>query len=242
METHWEPLGRELRVLVSREHRFTTDTLLLADFARPRPGEFCADLGCGCGTIALLWCRRSRPRKVLAVELQREALGLAEASVEENGLNGQISLLPGDLRDCRGLLPHGELDLAACNPPYFPPGTGAASRNPQRCTARHGESLSLEQLAEAAGYGLKYGGRLCICLPSVRLGEAMAVLRCRGLEPKRLRLVQQRPGKAPYLFLLECRRGGRTGLSMEETLAITGGDGTYSQEMRRVYGDYLEND
>ena len=49
MEPHWEPLGPGCKVLVSPSHRFNTDTLLLAHFARPRPGEPCADLGCGCG-------------------------------------------------------------------------------------------------------------------------------------------------------------------------------------------------
>lgn len=240
METHWEPLGKDLRVLVGSGHSFNTDTLLLADFALPRPGEFCADLGCGCGTIGLLWCRRSAPERVLAVELQKEALALAEASVRENGLEDKMVLLAGDLREYKGILPHQGLDLAACNPPYFSPGTGAVSRDPQRYTARHGESLSLEQLAEAAGYALRFGGRLCVCLPAVRLSEAVVVFHRHGLEPKRLRLVQQRPGKEPYLFLLECRRGGKTGLRVEETLCITGADGKYSPEMRRIYGDYLD--
>ena len=53
---HWEPLGSRLRVLVSPSHGFTTDTLLLAHFSLPRPGERCAELGCGCGAISLGVC------------------------------------------------------------------------------------------------------------------------------------------------------------------------------------------
>ena len=41
----WEPLSSACRALVTREHSFTTDTLLLADFSLPRRGEVCADLG-----------------------------------------------------------------------------------------------------------------------------------------------------------------------------------------------------
>ena len=51
----WEPLSSACRALVTREHSFTTDTLLLADFSLPRRGEVCADLGTGCGAIPLLW-------------------------------------------------------------------------------------------------------------------------------------------------------------------------------------------
>ena len=95
--------------------------------------------------------------------------------------------------------------------------------------------------AGAPFYSLRHGGRLCICLPSVRLTEAVCLFHDRGLEPKRLRLVQQRPGKEPYLFLLECRKGGGAGLVVEETLVLTDGSGNYSLEMGRIYGDYLES-
>ena len=52
---HWEPLAPACRVLVSREHTFNTDTILLAHFAAPKHKERCIDLGTGCGTISLLW-------------------------------------------------------------------------------------------------------------------------------------------------------------------------------------------
>ena len=63
-----------------------------------------------------------------------------------------------------------------------------------------------------------------------------------GLEPKRLQLVQSKPGKAPYLFLLECRRGGKPGLAVEPTLIITDEQGNYTREMQEIYGDYREKE
>lgn len=240
MEPHWEPLDPHCRVLVSASHGFTTDTLLLADFARPRPGERCADLGCGCGTIALLWRSRGRPGHILAVELQPEGARLAARSVEENGFGESIRVVQGDVRDYKVLLPHQGLDLIACNPPYFVPGRGLASPNPQRAAARHGQQLTLEDLARAARFSLKYGGRLCLCLPAERLAEAVVVFHSHGLEPKRLRLVQERPGKPPYLLLMECKSGGKPGLRAEEALMIRDGDGAYSQEMTEIYGGYRQ--
>ncbi len=105
MDTHWEPLGGGLKVLVSAVHRFNTDTLLLADFSMPCRRERCADLGCGCGTIPLLWCSRGNPGPVTALELQEDAAVLAERSVRENGLESRVSVLQGDLRDYKALLP-----------------------------------------------------------------------------------------------------------------------------------------
>ena len=238
MDTHWEPLGGGLKVLVSAVHRFNTDTLLLADFSMPCRRERCADLGCGCGTIPLLWCSRGNPGPVTALELQEDAAVLAERSVRENGLESRVSVLQGDLRDYKALLPHQGLDLAVCNPPYYPPGTGLRGEVPQRTLARHGEGLSLEDLARAARYALKCGGRLCLCLPTFRLAEAASVFSTHSLEPKRLRLVQARREKPAYLFLLECRSGGKPGLQTEPVLILQERNGVFSPEMKKIYGDY----
>ena len=240
MEPHWEPLGKSLNVLVDSCHRFNTDTLLLAQFSLPRPGEFCADFGTGCGAIPLLWRYRARPRHILAVELQASAAALAQCSVEKNGFGKDIETICGNLRDYKALLPHQTLDLVACNPPYYPPGSGYPPTDPQRSAARHGDALSLEDLARAAKYTLKFGGRLCVCLPAFRLAEAAGVFRQLGLEPKRLRLVQQNRSKPPYLFLLECKSGGKPGVDIAPTLLLRDGSGGLSEEMTEIYGDYLE--
>lgn len=242
MQPHWEPLGRELRVLVSDGFNFNTDTLLLADFSLPRPGEACADLGCGCGVIPLLWCYRARLGKVLALDVQPGALELMGESVRENGSGERIFPTLGDIRDFKSILPHQGLDLIASNPPYFPPGSGAVSQDPRQELARHSQSFLLPDLARAALYALRHGGRLCLCLPAVRLAEAVTLFSSEGLEPKRLRLVQHRPGKGPYLFLMECRKGGKPGLEVMETLTINDVSGELSPEMRRIYGDYLTPD
>ena len=48
-----EPLGNNIFVLTSNLHKFSTDTLLLADFANPLKYEKAAEFGTGCGTIPL---------------------------------------------------------------------------------------------------------------------------------------------------------------------------------------------
>lgn len=238
-EVHFEPLGKGCRVLVTAEHRFTTDTLLLADFSMPRPGEACADLGTGCGTIPLLWRMRGRPKSILAVELQREAAELAEKSVAENGFSQEIKVVCGDVRNYKRIFSHQGFHLMACNPPYYPLGSGYAGEGSRR-TARHEESLTLEDLSGVARYGLGWGGRLCMCLPVERMAEAMELFRKSGLEPKRMRLVQSGPEKPPYLFLLECRRGGKPGLAVEPALLLTDGTGNPTPELEKIYGGYTE--
>lgn len=241
-QASWEPLAPGCQVLVTREHGFSTDTLLLAAFSQPRRGERCADLGTGCGTIPLLWRARGEPGPILAVELQPQAAEQARRSVERSGYNGHIQVVEGDVRDYKALLPCQGLDRVACNPPYTLPGAGAASPDPQRRAARQGDCFSLEDLAQAARYSLKHRGRLCLCLPVRRLAEALALFSRWDLEPKLLRLVQQRRDKAPYLFLLECRRGGRPGgLEAAPTLLLEEDTGGPTRELLEVYGSYRDN-
>lgn len=234
-QAHWEPLSKTCRVLVSPVYGFTTDTLLLAHFSMPERGESCADIGTGCGVIPLLWKLRGGARKIYGVELQEEAVSLAWESVKENGFQNDIEILLGDARN--RLFGHESLDLIACNPPYQPLGAGLRNLEPSREAARHEITLTLEDLADAARYALAFGGRLCLCLRPFRLAQAMALFSGKGLEPKRLRLVQQRAEKPPFLFLLECRKGGKTSLSVEPTLLIEAEKG-FSREMIKIYGDY----
>lgn len=238
MEGHWEPLGKKAKVYVTREHRFTTDTILLADFSAPGRKDICADFGTGCGTIPLLWAARRQPALIYGVELQEQAWKQAVLSAEACGFD--IRMIRGDVREYRRLFPKQDLDLISCNPPYKAQGAGLKNPDSGRMVARHEEELTLKDLAEAARFSLKFGGSLCICQRPERLTDAMNVFREYDLEPKVLRLVQARKEKAPSLFLLRCRRGGNPGLSILPTLMLEE-DGRVSDEMMEIYGDYKEN-
>lgn len=240
MEKRWETLAKGYGVWVTKEHGFNMDTLLLADFAMPGKGEVCGDFGTGCGTIPMLWAIRGRPGAVWGIEIQEDGARLAGESANRNGLGEVVKVLRGDVREIKSLLGAESLDLVACNPPYQRAGAGLASPKAARAAARVDGSLTLEELAGAARYALRFGGRLCICLRVQRLAQAMGVFSSAGLEPKRLRLVQQRAGKAPYLFLLECRKGGRSGLEMEPVLLVEGPGGGMSEELMKIYGEYRE--
>jgi 4-diphosphocytidyl-2C-methyl-D-erythritol kinase len=75
-----------------------------------------------------------------------------------------------------------------------------------------------------------------------RLADAMEAMRKYSVEPKKLRLVQQRKSKAPKLFLLEGRRGGKRGfLEVMPTLFIEDESGNFSEEMLNIYGSYKED-
>ena len=240
-----EPLGNGVEVFVSERHRFNTDTVLLAHFAGVKNGERVAELGTGCGTIPLIMIRESRPARVDAVDIQPEAIELLTASVARNTEKGidaaeLINPILGDIRDIKALLPAGGYDLVVCNPPYKAQGSGLKNPDGSKTTARHEVDCALTDVMAAAKLLLRFGGRFVMCQRPERLTDVLTLMREHGLEPKRLRFVQGRADKAPKLFLVEAKRGARTGyMDVMPTLMIED-EGGFTDETRRIYGSYKE--
>ena len=67
-----ENLGSGITAVISKEHGFGTDALLLADFAAVRENNRCCDMGSGCGIIPLLWLKKNMSRPVAAVEISEQ--------------------------------------------------------------------------------------------------------------------------------------------------------------------------
>lgn len=212
----------------------STDSILLADFARPGKSASILDLGTGSGILALLLLFGHPERRALGVDISQKACALARKNLGNNGLLGQCEILEGDLSDCQALLPAGGFDCAVANPPYFPAGSGRpAGKGLEH--ARADGSAPLSAFCQAAGRGLRWGGDFSLCLRPERLPELIWALKHAGLEPKRLRTVRHRPDSPVSLLLLEARRGGKPGLRWEPELVLHRADGSETAEYRRIY-------
>lgn len=233
-----EYLGSGITAFVSDSHSFGTDAVLIADFSSPSKHSVCCDLGSGCGIIPLLWCKKETG-KITAVELQELAVEQINAAIEYNSLSERLSAVNADLRELKGSVPFGCFDLVTMNPPYKASGAGIESRSGADKIARHETMCTFSDICAAAKKLLNFGGKLCMCIRPERLCELMLEMHSAGIEPKRLRLVAKCPGKAPWLALIEGRRGGKSGITVEPELFVHGADGGYSEEMKKIYGDYL---
>ena len=237
---HIEYIDGSLKLVVSDSHTFGTDALLLAAFSAPKRKNTVCDFGTGCGIIPFYWLREG-VEKVHAVEIQPLACDQLTRSIEMNSLEERFSLYNSDLRELKGKLEAGIFDLVTMNPPYTAEGHGIISETAADKIARHETSLELTDVFLAASRLLKFGGRMCICLRPERLTEAMMGMREAKIEPKRLRFVSQRDGKAPWLFLLEGKKGRKPGLIVENELHIENPDGSPSEEMKKIIGSYKKD-
>lgn len=212
-----------------------TDSFLLGAFPTLKRGERVCDLGAGTGLLGLLLLAREPSLHVTNVEIQTAACGLARRNAAINGLDASIICLQADLRDEAALPQAGSFDLVVANPPYFAVGSGRPTQSAARSTARFDLTCTLDHVFAAAARLLRWGGRFALCFRTERLAELLETARQHKLEPKRLRFVQNSAASAPSLLLLECRRGGRTGLTVEAPLILTKEDGSPSQELDTIY-------
>ena len=183
----------------------------------------------------LLLLTRAPTLTMTGLEIVPEAAETARENLVLNHLSERSQIITGDIRGHRGLFAAGSFDLLVCNPPYFPPGSGALPGDQDRAAARTELLCSLEEICAAAGYLLKTGGRAFFVHRPERLAELFSRMAGAGIEPKRLRLVCKNAGSAPSLVLTEGRRGGRPGLVIEPALYLQNPDGSESAEYRRIY-------
>lgn len=215
--------------------RFGTDSVLLAGFVRAGSKEKIVDLGAGTGVISILLEGRTGA-KLIAVEIQPDQCDMAERSVRMNGQD--IEVIEADMRTVCEKLGYGSFDAAVCNPPYYPVSGGELSKKGEgeySGAATHEKFCTFEEVAQSASKLLKYGGRFFMCCPAGRLAEAFGALMRNSLEPKRLRLAASTEEKAPYLALIEAKKGGAPGMIVEKQLVICGKDGKYTEELNRIY-------
>ena len=218
--------------------RFGTDSVLLADFCRPRRGERVADMGTGDGVIPLLLAGRAPDLAIDAFEIRPEAADRARRNAALNGLSARITVHTGDVLRAAETIGRERVKLAVSNPPYLQPGEGLTSPDPDRAYARGGEgACGIAAWTEACARVLQNGGRLCMVFPAFGLARLLRAYESAGVAPKRLRLVAPRPEKAPKLMLLEGIKGGGEGLRILPTLFTHREDGGFSEEMLRIYGE-----
>ena len=79
-----------------------------------------------------------------------------------------------------------------------------------------------------------------MCHRPERLCDIIVSMRNGGIEVKRIRFVCEKEGKAPWLVLVEGKRGAKSSVIVEKNLIMKNPDGTNTQEFRNMFGDYMD--
>ena len=188
----------------------STDSMVLADFARPAPTVL--DLGSGCGTLGLLLCAKNDHCKVTGIELDSTAHNAALENIRRNSLSARMNSICSDLRLVNQLIPAGSFRCCISNPPYF----SGAPHSLHTPLARRNDCCETEAPCQAAAWALSWGSDFYLVQKPDQLAHLCACSSRNGLEPKRLRLIRHQEGGCITLILLQCRKGGKPGLILEE--------------------------
>lgn len=234
LDYSFEKLSENIEVCISAEHRFGTDAFLLADFANARKKDIVCDLCTGCGIIALLLKKKFEPQLIYAVDIQEKAIDQLDIALNKNNIENIIPVC-ADLKSLWEGAPDRSLDVVTCNPPYKINNTGAKNDLDAITIARHEVLCNIDDVCEAASKLLKFGGRLCLCNRPERLADVIVAMKKHDLEPKRIRFVSKTHDTAPWLFLIEGKKGSKPYLKIEKNLYIHGDNG-FTDELLKIYG------
>lgn len=233
---HIEDLGEGVGVVVSKQHTFGTDAMLLAHFANPKRNDIACDFGSGCGIIPFLWLRDGKCKEITAIEIQENGCNQMLRSKELNNTE-KITILNRDLKEINDLQ-SGSFDLVTMNPPYKIENGGIKNDEEYATIARHETFCNMNDIAKSAARLLRFGGKLCICHRPERVFDAMYSMRENGIEPKTLRFVSKKGDTQPWLVLIEGKRGAKNGLKVEKNLVAYNDDGTLTSEMLEITEKY----
>lgn len=232
MEYTVDSIG-SLKICQPKEgYRFSVDALILSNFVNLRRAGRIVDIGAGTGIIGIILAKKYPEAQVKMIEIQQELAELAQESIRLNSVENRCQVICMDAKD---FVSSEEFDIVISNPPFRSPGTGRLSPYEEKALARHELSLTVTDLAKIGQRLLKHRGRLYMIHLPERFVEIIRILSKHSLEIKRVRFVHSKRDTLAKMVLIEAVKGGRVALKVEPPLFIYNDDGTYTEEMKKIY-------
>ncbi len=213
-------------------YKFSTDSVLLANFGKAKQNDIYVDFCSGSGVVTILFACKNNIKKAYGIEIQESLAKMSQKSLEINNLTN-IEILNMDLSLAHEKLGSESVDVITVNPPYNI--QGVTSEIDEIAIATHEIKTSLEKICEEAFKLLKFGGKIYMVHRADRLVDILFFMRKFKLEPKVLRMVYPKKDKQPNLVLIEAKKGAKAGLKYSPPLILNNDDGTETDELKSIY-------
>lgn len=215
---------------------FGMDAVLLSSFCEIKNNSNVVDLGTGTGIIPILLWAKNKIKKIYGIEIQKEVADMAARSVRLNNLEENIEIINIDLNKSLEVLGVNNFDAVTCNPPYMAQGEGIINPQDKKAISRHEITCNLEDVIRTSGRLLKHHGRFFLVHRPHRIVDILCLLRKYKLEPKGIRFVHPKIGDKPNLVLIKSVKAAKPELKFEKPLYVYNDDGTYTEEIYKIYG------
>lgn len=219
--------------------RVGTDGVLLGAWVHVQDPQHILDVGTGTGLIALMMAQRFPHAAVHAVEIEEGARFDASENFSRSPWADRVRLVGEDIHDFAASHPKGSYDLIVCNPPYFRDSLTNANRS--STTARHQESLRIEQLLGATYHLLAPQGTLSLIYPFHGLSELQTEAEKAGFFLSRLCAVRTKPDKSPSRSLTQWTTSPSTTSREEHVLMQPEGRGYSAEHLALTKAFYLRS-
>lgn len=218
---------------------FSLDTVLLANFCTiTKDVKKIVDFGTNNAAIPLLLSTRT-DKKILGIEIQSEAVNLAIKNVILNKLENQIDIIHADINEY--VKNASKVGLVVCNPPFFKVDEESnLNENEFLSIARHEIKIDLEGIIKSAARILDNRGKFAMVHRPDRMIEILNLMQKYDIEPKRIRFVYPKHGRESHVLLIEGIYKGRKGLKIEPPLYAHNEDGSYSNEVKKMFGEKID--
>lgn len=219
---------------------FSLDTVLLANFCTiTKDVKEIIDFGTNNAAIPLLLSRRT-DKHITGVEIQEEAVVLANKNIALNNLEDQIAIVNDDINDYVKTVEK-KVGLVVCNPPFFKVDEDSnLNENEYLTIARHEIKIDLEGIIKSAAKILDNKGKFAMVHRPDRMIEILNIMQKYDIEPKRIRFVYPKMNRDSHVLLVEGMYKGKKGLKIEPPLYAHNDDGSYSNEVRKMFGEKID--
>jgi release factor glutamine methyltransferase len=172
------------RVLIPRPE---TETLVetVLDLLRDTPAPTIADVGTGCGAIAVSVAMTRPDATLVATDLSHDALVVAELNAERHRVTGRVTFLRGDLLEPLASR-RARVHVVASNPPYVDPSIATT-------LPREIRSYEPAMAIVAPGYGESVHARLIDEAPGVLIPGGWLVMEVAAGQAARVVELFKRP-------------------------------------------------
>ena len=216
---------------------FGIDSVLLSDFAKNiKNNSTVIDFGTGTGIISILLCGKTNLKNIVGVEIQEEVFEMAQRSVRLNNLENRFQVINEDILNLEKIYGTNSFDVVVTNPPYKKRNTGLINDNEKKQISRHEITATLEDFIKVANRILKDKGEFYMVNRPERLVDIISLMRMYKIEPKELRFICSKQGQEPKMVLIKGVKNARPFIKIREDLYIYNDDGTYSDEVKNIYG------
>ena len=141
-----------------------------------------------------------------------------------------------NIKDLKDKYNGDSVDVITCNPPYFKYiESSNINLDIHKVIARHEKEITLEEIIDISHYLLKNNGCLAMVHRTDRLIEIIGLFEKYGLEVKKLRFIYPKVNTESNMVLIEGRKNGNVGLKILPPLYAHNDDGSYTEEVLKMF-------